>query len=121
MRLEVIDFPSDSNCELPKGFRETLTYALQRATESVSCAEVLRANLSFAVSKLKIAEAESKERVKMFKESAQRLQEAEELAEKQKLAKAATAAAVAVKVATKAKEAADRALANEKTEASKEV
>lgn len=52
MRLEVIDFPSDPNCELTPGLREKLVAALQRADESKSACVALEQCLVFAVKKL---------------------------------------------------------------------
>lgn len=57
MRLEVIDFPSDPRCELPKNSREILTKMLHRAAESKDACDKVEATLIFAVQKLKECKA----------------------------------------------------------------
>lgn len=61
MRLDIIDFPTDSNCELPTKFRELLCAALHRAGESKDAEKVLKAQLVFAAKKLASIPVEQKQ------------------------------------------------------------
>lgn len=58
MRLEVIDFPSDTNCELPVRLREKLAAAVQRSCESRSACEKFEEVVRFTAQKLKEAKKE---------------------------------------------------------------
>lgn len=60
MRLQDVDFPSDPNCYLPRGFRQMMTAALHKASDSPEAEKVLVEQLGFVANKLKSIPAERK-------------------------------------------------------------
>lgn len=78
MRIDVIDFPSDPNGELPVRLREKLSAALQRAAESQTACDKLEEVVRFTAKKLAEAKKEVTAKFKKIKdeqEAAKKLKE----------------------------------------------
>jgi hypothetical protein len=53
MQIQDIDFPSDPYCYMPRGFRQIMMSALNKASDHPAAEEMLNKQLGFIVKKLK--------------------------------------------------------------------